>query len=199
MKRGLLCCRLQSRQQSIPQSRELDRHQFRRCRMLQKNLCHRWWREPGGRLAPRCFHICSQRLGRKSLSPLLCISPSLLPLVPACSRASPPRNSLELVELCTPVLTLARKHLSLAFGSLVPRSQKPPCSPLRLGFPGKSFDPEGRTGTRCWFRKSGPQHCCTAALAHPCTPLSQQENTVRGSPGEKCLQVPGHQLLRQGH
>ena len=189
MRRGRPCCRPRSLQASIPPSRELDTHRSQRCRRPQKSWCRRWWREPGDRLAPRCSHTLSPRQGGKPLSPPLCIAASPLPSVSACNRASQRRNNLELVDLCTLASTLARKHSSPASGSLAPRSQKPPCSLSRLGSQGKFFDLEGHTGTRRWFHKPDPQHWCTAALAPPCTPPSQQEHTPRGSPGERCLKV----------
>ena len=188
-RRGRPCCRPPSQQPSIPPSRALDTRPSPRCRRLLRSWCRRWLMEPAGRLAPRCSHTLSRRPGCRSASPPPSIPAWPLPSVSACNLASQRRSNLGRADLCTLASALARTHLSLPCGNLAPRSQKPPCSPLRLGSPGKSFDLVGRTGTQGCSHKPGPPHCCTAALAHHCTLRSQQEHTPPGSPG-KILEVP---------
>ena len=151
------------------------------------NQYRRWWREPEGRLAPRRFHTSSQRRECRSASLPACIAACSQPSVSGYNLSSQLRNNLEEVELCTPPSLVARTRWSLQCGSLAPRSQKPPCSPLKPGSRDRSFDLLERTGTQGCSHKSGLQHYCTAVWALRCTPLSQQEHTPRGSPGGEKL------------
>ena len=170
MRMALPCCTPQSLRQNIPLSQALGTHRSQRCRRLQRNWCRRWSREPGGKLAPRRFHTSSPILGCRSASPPACIAACSQPLVSGYNLSSQLRSNLAEVEMCTPPSLLARTRWSLQCGSLAPRSQKPPCSPLKPGSQDRSFDLLGRTGTQGCFRKSGLQHCCTVVWAHRCTP-----------------------------